>query len=632
MLSHEPVWTFPPSSKSFARPIRNGPKSCANAWRKSCGRPRIPTPRPTPESQFESIGELDEALSIGPYRTLRELGRGGQGVVYLAEDSRLRRMVALKVLNAASGHSSESLKRFQREAEIASNIDHPGICAVYEAATANGMPYIAMQFIEGETLAQRLAANRAGVEMKEGSFAVTWSSEVVDVVESEKGGADQESSGSTPATRRDLPEILTFFESAAQALHAAHEAGIVHRDIKPGNIIVRPDGSPVILDFGLARADGLDRMAVTQTGDVFGTPAYMSPEQLAGSALLDRRTDVYSLGVTLFECLTLQRPFDGETRAQLYHAILHEEPTNAKRLNPALPNDLLVVLQTAIERNADRRYQTAGQFADELRRVRTHEPIRARPAGPLLRLRRWSQRSPAVAAAMAVTVLALAIGLTVSLRFLSETRTSLANERRAVEATKAKSASVFRLQANQDLETLRDQADRGAWPLIPESEGQMGVRIENLERWLADAKALVEGLDVPDPRTGALGHVEQLRRLRSRALPQSEAEREKERQSHPLYSELTRRKGMLDAAKRAHDVRTGVATFEMPELPDEVRGFNARQLRAFVLGRTLSRRKIMGKESVAVAVAKHAVKIASPRVSIRELGSARRRVPFRRAG
>lgn len=324
--------------------------------------------------------------SLGPYTILDELGRGGQGVVYLAEDTRLKRRVALKVLEV-SGLSvpEQQLERFRREAEAASKLDHPNICAILEAGQIDGVPYIAMRHIEGRTLAAMIEAAQ----------------------QPDAAGTD-----ATPCSRDLIHAILARIERVARALHTAHERGLIHRDIKPGNIMITPDGEPVVLDFGLARDELAGDLSLTHSGDLLGTPAYMSPEQLMGQRIpLDRRTDVYSLGATLYECLTLQRPFAAATRAELYQRIMTHEPSSAASHNRAVPADLRVVLETAMEKDRNRRYQTALAFAEDLRRVQQFEPILAKPTSRLLRLRRWTQRHPVHATAVAGLVVALAVAV-----------------------------------------------------------------------------------------------------------------------------------------------------------------------------------------------------------------------------
>ena len=238
---------------------------------------------------------------IGPYRILSEIGRGGQGTVFLAEDSRIARKVALKVLASRFDLVSEDRRRrFRREAEVIARLEHPGICGIYDADIEGEAPYIAMRHVDGRSLAQILAEARAATaasapvpDSPESDVTTTW----------------------PPRSSLDVRRVLLLFERVARALHAAHEAGVVHRDVKPGNVMVARDGQPVLLDFGLARDEQADVATLTQSGDVFGTPAYMSPEQLAGGgAPLDRRTDVYSLAASLYEALTLVRPFEAPSR------------------------------------------------------------------------------------------------------------------------------------------------------------------------------------------------------------------------------------------------------------------------------------------------------------------------------
>ena len=205
--------------------------------------------------------------------------------------------------------------------------------------------------------------------------------------------------------------MIARFETIARALHDAHEAGVTHRDIKPGNIMITPKGEPIILDFGLARDEESDLPSITRSGDLFGTPAYMSPEQLMAQRIpLDRRTDVYSLGVTLYEALTLQKPFNAPTRHALYQAIQYKEPQDPRKINRAISKDLRVVLETALTKDRDKRYQTAEDLAEDLRRVREVEPIHAKPVGMAGRTIRWARRRPYRAALALLLFVAVSAG------------------------------------------------------------------------------------------------------------------------------------------------------------------------------------------------------------------------------
>jgi tetratricopeptide (TPR) repeat protein/predicted Ser/Thr protein kinase len=318
--------------------------------------------------------------TLGHFRIVRTIGRGGQGEVFLADDTRLKRRVALKTVR---GWEKERIARFRREAEAASRLSHPGIATVYDVGEADGVHYIAMQYVEGQSLADALKEAR------------------------EDGG--------------EIANPVELIERLARALHVAHEAGLVHRDVKPGNIVVTEKGDPVLLDFGLVLDETSDTRDLTLSGQMTGTPAYLAPEQIAAQRIpVDRRADVYALGVTLYECLTLHRPFEAPTREQLYHQILVTPAPDPRRHVRTIGRDLRAVLETALEKDRDRRYQTALDFAEDLRRLREFEPVRARPAGPVLKLRRWTRRNRALAASLAAVFVALAGGFVVSLVLLAE--------------------------------------------------------------------------------------------------------------------------------------------------------------------------------------------------------------------
>jgi formylglycine-generating enzyme required for sulfatase activity len=381
-------------------------------------------------------------VPFGRYRLLRELGRGGQGVVHLALDTKLDRQVALKVLTGVSAFSGEVLKRFKREAEVASRIDHAGVCSVFDAGEIDRTPYIAMRYVDGETLAQRIASAR------------------------------------TPPGPAALPGIIEIVEKAARALHAAHQAGVLHRDVKPGNLMVTSQGDPVILDFGLARALEGESDGLTRTGDSFGTPSYMAPEQVSGGKL-DARTDVYGLGATLYEALTLHRPFEEPTRDKLYHAICTQRPVPPSRHNPAVKGDLEVVMGCALEADRGRRYESALAFAEDLRRVREFEPIQARPTGPLVHLARWARRNPALAGATAALFVLLLGGLALTLWLLQDARAERDSKNTAL-------GLVERLSDVKRLEDLR--ADAGnLWPAEP-------AIVPAMQAWLGRADAIARAL------------------------------------------------------------------------------------------------------------------------------------------
>ncbi|HZN39260.1 MAG TPA: bifunctional serine/threonine-protein kinase/formylglycine-generating enzyme family protein [Planctomycetota bacterium] len=376
---------------------------------------------------------------FGRYAVLRDLGRGGQAEVYLAEDTVLHRQVALKVLHGAS--SERALERLQREALVASKLEHPAICGIHDFGSEAGVPFIAMRYVEGETLASRIANAR----------------DRGDVLRLQPAPANASAAAPAAWSWNDIVPVLVLIEQTARALHLAHERGVVHRDVKPANIMITPMGDPVLLDFGLASVPDSEE-GVTRTGDVLGTPVYMSPEQLL-SGRVERTSDVYSLGTTLYECLTLARPFAAPTRERLFQMIQRQEAPDPRRWNRAINGDLGLVLATAMSKEPRDRYATALDFAEDLARVRTFLPIHARPVTSSVVLSRWARRNPALAASLGTLFLVLAAGLVLTLVLLGNERTALAGWRQLADLERAKD--------------LRTRAE-SLWPTTPDRIAGVG--------------------------------------------------------------------------------------------------------------------------------------------------------------
>jgi serine/threonine protein kinase len=318
---------------------------------------------------------------IGPFEVVRELGRGAQACVFEARDTRFcERRVALKVFDRGLQGTVSDFLRFRREAEVLGRLQAPGLPAIHDVDLAAERPWIALEYVSDRTLALDLAETRG-----------------------------TQDSGRSTATRARIERVVRLVEQIARALHVAHGGGIVHRDIKPSNILIATDGRPFLVDFGLARDVRDTPSQLTLTREDLCTPAYMAPEVLEG-ARADARADVWSLGVVLYEALTLALPFQAPTREGLFRAILEAPCPSLRKRIPAAGRELEVVTATALERDGRRRYQSAWEFAEDLRRILDHEPIQARPAGPWLRLRRWIRRRPGLAAssALAITLLASA--------------------------------------------------------------------------------------------------------------------------------------------------------------------------------------------------------------------------------
>jgi WD40 repeat protein/serine/threonine protein kinase len=377
---------------------------------------------------------------IAGYTLLRERGRGGMAVVYEAWDSAHGRRVALKVLRPGLLGNPRAIARFEREARALSRLEHPGICPVYDAGVDGDVAYIAMRFIEGEPMGRKALKSDGTMRSLGDASEDEWlEAMAASAIAAEAGEAQHgdlkaaeprdESRPEVGSTREEIERALEVCEKVALALHAAHEAGVIHRDIKPGNIVLSSSGEPCILDFGLAWDEESGGPHLSDSGDLIGTPSYASPEQLRGDKdRVDRRSDVYSLGATIFEYFTGRPPFDAPTRAALYQEILNSPPADPRQLNPGISRDLNVVIQTALEKDPGRRYQTALAFAEDLRRVRKRQPIRARPPGPWLRTRRWARRHPVIATAGLAIFLSLTVALCASVMLLRQKKQEFLRE------------------------------------------------------------------------------------------------------------------------------------------------------------------------------------------------------------
>ncbi len=408
---------------------------------------------------------------FGPYRILRRLGEGGAGTVYLAEEPRLGRRVALKVLHALGALSPERQARFEREARVLARLDHPGLVRVLAAGAVDGTPYLALARVEGETLEERIRAARAAGLLPGGDGA------------------------------REAARIV---ERTAEALATAHAAGVVHRDVKPANVMVTPRGDPVVLDFGLALAP--DEAPLTRSWELHGTLSAMAPEQLERGAI-DARTDVWALGAVLFELLTLERPLDAPTLEGRLEAVRTRDPADVRRRNPAVPRDVAVVVAKALERTPARRYADAGAFAADLAAAREGRPIAARPVGAVERAWRRARRRPAaflLAAVLALLVPAVLVLAGFLAAKLPEARAY--RERAREEGVRAEVEAGF-----LELMSLRPDAARAAFERAlaadpTDAEAHAGVarallsagRVDEAERYLDEHRAEMPGLAAVD--------------------------------------------------------------------------------------------------------------------------------------
>jgi eukaryotic-like serine/threonine-protein kinase len=381
--------------------------------------------RPPADMAADPLKEsaADEELTaqpLGDFRIVREIGRGGMGIVYEATQLSLGRKVALKVLPFAASLDAKQLQRFKTESQAAAQLHHTNIVPIFAVGADRGVHYYAMQLIEGRTLDTVIAELR-------GNPDASMMGQTVDF-----------RAGSTAKTNHSQQTKETFRKSAriaaqvADALDYAHDAGVIHRDIKPANLILDDRGTIWVADFGLAHISSDVR--VTQTGDIFGTLRYMSPEQAQGrKTLIDHRADLYSLGATLYEMLALKPIFNGDDRVTLLRQILNEDPRPLRQHDRTIPVELETIVMKSVAKSPGERYASAGEMADDLRRFLDERPILAKPPTVIDRARKWARRHPSYVAATLLFLLFSLIGMGIGAARISReqqrTEQALSNEK-----------------------------------------------------------------------------------------------------------------------------------------------------------------------------------------------------------
>ncbi len=403
--------------------------------------------------------------SLGDFHVIREVGRGSMGIVFEAEQRELKRKVALKILPPSLSVTETVIKRFLREAQSVAKLSHDNIVQIFDIGDQDGVFFYAMQFVEGQSLDKVLRQRKL-----------------------------------TPK------ECATIIAAAARAVFFANENGIVHRDIKPGNIILTYKDKPVLTDFGLARPE--KGATLTESGALVGTPIYMSPEQVRGDrAQIDRRTDIYSLGVTLYEMLAGRTPYEGTSTQEILRKIEHDEPKPLRSVAPDVPKPLAVITHKAIEKESGRRYQTAIEFALDLERYLAGEQIQARPTKFATRIMRRARRHKIIVG------LGIALLLAVGVTLISMNRSRAAKRNEEAERGKAQQANVVRIttegadlyrndkwlpaldkfaELTRSSTAPAELADAHVW------RGKCFYRLENLEQALAEFDAAIT-LDPKQP-------------------------------------------------------------------------------------------------------------------------------------
>jgi serine/threonine protein kinase len=479
--------------RRLTAPLRAGPRIDLQG--------NVDPPGESPDGRSAAIGAL------GDYRLLREVGRGGMGVVYEAEQISLRRRVALKVLPFAAAIDPRRLQRFKTEALAAAHVQHEKIVPVHAVGCERGVHYYAMQFIEGQSLAALIADLR---RLRDEQCARTFASRSEHhspvalggppATLPESGAGDDATLAATAISRERSSDRRRYFEraaglarQAALALEHAHQSGIVHRDVKPGNLLLDLRGQLWVTDFGLAQVTG--DPGLTITGELLGTLRYASPEQvLARRGIVDHRSDVYSLGATLYELLTLRPPFEGRERNELFRQIAEDDPAPPCNIDRSVPRELETIVLKALRKDPSDRYGTAQEMADDLARFLEGRPIRARRPTVAEHLRAWARRHPSLVGSGVVALILLSTASLVSIGLVRREQA-----RTVAEQQKAESAYLRERRRAQEAEARFGLARRAVDELIRASEeelvhrpGMEGLRKRLLTTALAYYREFIE--------------------------------------------------------------------------------------------------------------------------------------------
>ncbi|MFT7670402.1 MAG: serine/threonine protein kinase, partial [Planctomycetota bacterium] len=545
--------------------------------------------------------------TIGDFQLVSRIASGGQGEVWEAEQRSLSRRVALKLV-LPDRINEKTLALFSREARAGGRLAHPGIVAVHGYGQDHGKHWIAQELVEGAwTLRDFIDEMRNEEELPENYYRA----------------------------------VAIFVAELADALQAAHDAGVIHRDVKPQNVLVTPQDHPKLTDFGLARIT--DEVAVSMTGDFAGTWLYMSPEQVTAKRIeIDHRTDIFSLGIVMYEMLALVRPFDGDTTHQIAENIIFKEAPDLRKMRSRVPKDLAVICGKALEKVRDARFQTMADLASDLRRHLANEPIHAQSPTMVERGVKWVRRNPTKSLVSAVVGVAFVVisGLGIKLAKsntsletekanLAQTNTRLSEKTAEAEASaeradenaerakanaeeakaetaraddnatradadkaeaERKTTDVLRLSLSQDYEDLITAADE-LWPVRPE-------KIDAFNGWIEEANKLTKELPALERKQAE---------LRATAIPQTEEERQAERAAHPDLGKLDPLRAEVEAKRFALAIRRGEAEVELPTVDWDSRPSGAVALRDEARELVKPNRDVFGKESLGLALVQRAL-------------------------
>ncbi len=488
---------------------------------------------------------------IGRYRLTGLLGQGGMGVVFRGVVVDSDQEVAVKLVRPDLLADARARERFRRETLLAARLSHPGICPVLEIGIDHDMPFLVMPLLHGRTLRALLR---------------------------------------DPVVERD--RVLDWIEAAARALHAAHEAGLVHRDVSPSNLFVTDDGRLVLFDFGLARDMRGEFDTVTRSHEQLGTLPYMAPEQLAGAARIDGRADLYSLGVVLYEALARRLPFVSESRSELSRMILAGESTRLRRLVRDLPRCLELVVHKAIDPDRAQRYSDAAAFADDLHRCREGRQVRARRLGFGVRSRRWVRHHP-----VAATALSLLSTMLVMAGALVAREQSARQDAEHYSAQLAAKVNEFDQLKGVVLLERAVQNEARLYPAWP-------ANIEAMDRWLKEDCGRLLAMQPSIEQT--------VRDMEMRAKPLTPEQQEVDRTSHPQFADWEALSQQVTSLRYAQSIRNG-APLVIPELTPQQEAQDALTLNQWawqLVAPKAEGRKVWAEEPLGLAAARLAVQRA----------------------
>jgi eukaryotic-like serine/threonine-protein kinase len=341
---------------------------------------------------------------LGDYEILKMVGQGGMGAVFLARQVSLDREVALKVISSVGGPQAKNLDRFKRESKVLAQISHPNIVPIYEIGQQGPYSYFAMEYVKGVSLSKIIDAVRKAPQSQKASDVMAkclFESGISFTEQTKKGNSGAE------VDTDYIINISKVIISIATALDYAHKQGILHRDVKPANILIKYDGTAKLVDFGLARAQA--QQTITLSGEFFGTPSYVSPEQIRKPETVDCRSDVFSLAATYYECLTLHPPFGGDTINETLTQVISCEAVPPKKYCPRLSMDFNTVLLHALEKSPEDRYQTASDFASDIKNLLEFKPIKAKRPSITSRAYKTLRRNPLKVVIVGISILVIVL-------------------------------------------------------------------------------------------------------------------------------------------------------------------------------------------------------------------------------